>query len=174
MCIPATGSSYAWYSTSCSENPIDFGASVRGYLVKSSYVGSSTCEGQPLQAMAVAADATCHSVPGTTPPQWFKANCNGGSPIWDTCSDASCSNCTTTRYVSDQCQLSGAGASESVKCFTAKKTSNTTSSQSASPSSTGGVSDLEDPTRYKSDAGNSSGMTFSWTIVTLLILSFVL
>lgn len=113
---------YTMYSTICTEDPIDLSSFTRNYVVKSVYVTSDKCEGDPLQAFALAADNLCHMNPsGDQNSTYLKTNCNGGQPIWQECSDSSCTNCKTVRYTSSPCQLAGAGTSNKVACFTATK-----------------------------------------------------
>src|SRR6478609_1902602 len=117
-----SGGEYISYSTICTANAIDLSSFTRNYVVKSVYVTSDKCEGEPLQAFALAADSMCHMNPsGDNSTAYLKTNCNGGQPIWQECSDAACTNCKTVRYTNSPCQLAGAGSSNKVACYTASK-----------------------------------------------------
>jgi len=134
---------YKMYSTVCSATAMDLSAYKRNYVVKSVYHTSSTCEGEPLQAFALAADSMCHMNPsGDNATAYLKTNCNGGQPIWQECSDASCTVCKTSTFSEKSCSLTGAGSSNKVFCVlaatsTATGTSTPTGTSAPTGTSTG-------------------------------------
>lgn len=110
---------YNYEEMSCSkENSISFDRWKRNYVVKELYMESGTCQGKVSQAYAIAADNTCHPVPHGTEWKWTMVNCNGGNPIWKTCEDKRCMNCTTEAYGGEPCTLKAAMASDKVRCVT--------------------------------------------------------
>jgi hypothetical protein len=120
---------YIMQETSCSTTSMDLSNYTRNYVVKSIFVQSDQCQGDPLQSFALAADSMCHYNPsGTNGSNYFKTNCNGNQPIWSDCTDSNCVNCNTVTYSSSPCQLVAASSSNMVSCFTATKLPTTSSS----------------------------------------------
>ena len=170
-CLPnieINSTEYKYYLTSCSDEPIDYLSSMRSYVVKSDYTLSDSCEGTPIQVTAVAADATCHIQPGQSDkPTWFKVNCNGDQPIWSTCKDSLCSNCEEKRY--SVCQLTGAGASTSVKCVTPSMRNNGTTTTSTGTSSIVPPTATEDTLTFGSGSRRNTSLSMSdWVLVVVL------
>lgn len=106
-------------STQCSSDPINLEGNSQLYVSKLVYTTSTDCTGPVFSAEIVVADATCHpysSDRNGVVNQYISVNCNGNKPIYTTCSDSDCSkNCQTIKY-DNQCQLTGASTSLSVKC----------------------------------------------------------
>ena len=172
-CLPnieINSTEYKYYLTSCSDEPIDYLSSMRSYVVKSDYTLSDSCEGTPIQVTAVAADATCHIQPGQSDkPTWFKVNCNGDQPIWSTCKDSLCSNCEEKRYTRDVCQLTGAGASTSVKCVMPSMRNNGTTTTSTGTSSIVPPTATEDTLTFGSGSRRNTSLSMSdWVLVVVL------
>lgn len=117
---------YSWEQTSCNPNSnnIDISNWSRNYVVKELFTYSSTCEDNVAQAFAVAADDICHpmtmEMASTQHTQaYVKVNCNANSPIWNTCWDNKCLNCTVETFGGSPCKLMGAAASNKIRCISA-------------------------------------------------------
>ena len=137
-------SEYKMFSTSCSNDALDLSSYKRNYVVKSNYVTSEKCEGEPLQSFALAADSLCHMNPsGDNSSMYLRTNCNGGQPIWSECSDSACTNCKSVTYSSSPCQLAGAGTSNKVYCYVAGSATNGTTSGGNSTNGNNGNSTFD-------------------------------
>jgi len=162
-----TSSEYKLYSNRCSMNALDLGNYTRNYVVKTIYTTSEKCEGNPLQAFALAADSTCHQNPsGDNSTAYIRTNCNGGQPIWEECSDATCTKCTTTRFTDTPCQLAGAGTSNKVECYT---------SPSKTPKNGNNGTDTEPlfPDPFANSVGKLNAKTINVLYVALISIALV-
>lgn len=147
------GAEYKMFSTLCATTPFDLSTYSRNYVVKTSYATSDKCGGPILQGTALAADSICHANPyGTNETLYIKANCNGGQPILQECSDSSCNKCKTYAFTSSSCQLSGAGASVNVQCFTASTDS--TRKLGGGGNATISIDGFDNPTNVTGDVTN--------------------
>ena len=109
---------YQSQKTICSSDPLNLSGIVQWYVSKSSWMTSGKCEGNPFQVEAMVADALCHpaqSKDGVIT-SYFSVNCNGGRPIYKSCKDAGCSDCTDNQE-SGECEMMGAGSSRLVQCI---------------------------------------------------------
>lgn len=91
---------------------------VQLYVASYSWTTSNTCSENPTSVEAVMADANCHpaSSEGGAVTQWISVNCNGGRPIYKTCSDSRCSKCEVSQNTGN-CESLGASASKKVMCL---------------------------------------------------------
>jgi len=177
-CAPYSGpfGEYKMQQTMCTANgAIDFSGFKRNYVTLTTFASSSSCGGQPLMTVAVAADAMCHMNPlaggGTITDDtgdfstYLSVNCNGGQPIWKSCSDVQCTKCTTRNYSNTPCQLTSAGASVKVECvLTATETAKGNSS--SLPSSSRGNATLDTTVPYQTFQSSSS---LRWASSRLLV-----
>lgn len=110
---------YQSQQRSCSSNPIDTTGLVQWYVARYRWTDSSTCATAPFSVEAVVGDAMCHpfsSDESGVVKQYMLVNCNGGRPIFKTCKDAGCSDCTVAEYTGE-CDTIGAGASTQAVCL---------------------------------------------------------
>jgi hypothetical protein len=171
ICSSASFGEYIAYSTHCSKEFMKLSAFKRNYVVKSVYTSSEQCEGQPLQATALAADDLCHLNPyGENGTAYVKTNCNGGQPIWSECSDSSCTNCDTIYYTDVPCQLAGAGTSNKVECVNAQ--SNNSGNNNAAGNNDDDDSSMDDDyDPFSISAGKPShGIFLCYSIMTSAVL----
>jgi len=170
-----SASEYTMYATTCRQDAMNLTMYARNYVVKSYYVTSETCQGQPLQVFALAADDMCHMNPtgDNNTISYIKTNCNGGQPIWQECSDSKCKNCKSTSYGNAPCQLAGAGTSNNIVCHLANLSNAAGGTTNIAPSnggnSTGVVGDPTNP--FGNGATNLTGVG---SLMLAFVVSFVL
>jgi hypothetical protein len=119
QCMALQDSVYRSSKTQCSQSePLNLDGIVQWYVAYYTYQQSSSCEGNPSQISVMVADAACHPayMQGGQIKSYFLVNCNGDRPIYKTCSDRSCNNCTQS-VSSSQCQNAGASVSTVAKCL---------------------------------------------------------
>jgi hypothetical protein len=156
------GSLYVASEVSCSSEPVNFFAqSHRDYVVKSLFTNSEDCTGTPLTQYVVAGDYACHPNPQVgreANNAYFQVSCNGQMPIWNSCTDTGCTNCTAITATSP-CMIGGAGTSNGYHCFKASTsaTSTTITTPTSIPSvstTNASASDNSASSAAHADAGN--------------------
>lgn len=116
-CRPLVGVQYKYVSSMCpATQQIYLSNWQRHYVVKETFQASADCSGHVLESFAVAADVLCHPL-GVDDKSFVQVNCNGGNPVWKTCKDSQCTkNCTIDSGINQQCTVTGASASQRMRC----------------------------------------------------------
>jgi hypothetical protein len=109
---------YSSIRTVCSNSALDLKGINQVYVARYNWMTSETCQGNPTVVEATVADSQCYASSATDGivNEWGSVNCNGGKPIYKTCSDAACNNCQESQYTG-KCDIAGASASAQAMCI---------------------------------------------------------
>ena len=96
----ALKSNYSALDNTCLAAAVDLTGRVSDYVTIARMNGAQ-CAGEPSSLVAIVADALCHTNPSTPagdPYRFVSANCNGRSPLYQTCRDSRCEDCQTATF----------------------------------------------------------------------------